>query len=291
MTIHEAQQQLVFQLYEIYDHREAINIADWVMESITEWKKIDRIMNKQVPLLHMQVEQLEHITEQLLQHRPIQYVLGEAWFYGYKFYVNEHVLIPRPETEELVEWIVNDELYAEKQKGEQTPQKYLLDIGTGSGCIAVSIKKQLKHDEVFGIDISADALSVAKKNAAFLDAAVSFQQLDILSEKETQPLPLFDIIVSNPPYIPISDKADMQKHVLEYEPHLALFVENNRPLLFYETIAAFGKKHLHQHGSIYVETHESLANEVEQLFIKEGYGKTILKKDLQEKNRMIKVMF
>jgi release factor glutamine methyltransferase len=282
MTIHEAQQQLKFQLYEVYDDREAANIADWVMESITEWKRIDRIVHKDFSLLNAQVEQLQQITNSLLQHEPVQYVLGEAWFYGYKFYVNKHVLIPRPETEELVDWMITDVL--DKELTVAT----LLDIGTGSGCIPIAIKKQLPTVEVHSCDVSEGALSVAKKNAAFMEAVIQFHHLNFLYEEERTALPVVDIVISNPPYIPMRDKSNMQKNVLEHEPHLALFVPDEDALIFYTAIADFAKTHLSAKGAIYVETHEELAQQVADVFSLSGLIQVEVKKDLQQKTRMVK---
>jgi release factor glutamine methyltransferase len=294
MTLYEAQQRLVFQLYDIYDNREAANIADLVMEHITGWKKIDRILNKKLPLLPSDVELLEKYTRELLAYKPVQYVLNEAWFHGMKLYVDEHVLIPRPETEELVEWIKAD--VRSRQRGENaqpdlaTDHLTIFDIGTGSGCISVALKKAIPFAEVYACDISKDALETARKNASVHHTDVGLLHLDFLDALQWEHLPGFDIIASNPPYIPVKDKETMSANVLAYEPHLALFVGNEDPLLFYRAIADFARQKLKPHGSIYAEIHEELSSAVRQLFIKKGFSGIELKKDMQGKNRMIKVI-
>jgi len=279
MTIQEAQQQLLFQLFHIYDDREARNIADLVMEHITEWKRIDRIINKSVPLSVIKEKVLSQFIAQLLDHKPVQYVLHESWFAGLKFYVDENVLIPRPETEELVDWISK-----ENSKG------VMLDIGTGSGCIPVSLKKKLPLADIHACDISAGALTVAQKNAHDNKTSIQFHQLNFLDPEQRRTLPAFNIIVSNPPYIPQKDKSDMHKNVLEHEPHIALFVEDDDPLIFYKAIAEFANDHLQKDGAIYVEIHEALGEAVVALFIQYGFTKTFLRKDLQDRDRMVKAM-
>lgn len=280
MTIQEAYRELSEKLSSIYDKNEAGNIADWVMEYLTGWKKIDRSINKNVPLSSLQLEKLKQYSEELLQHRPVQYVLGEAWFAGMRFYVNENVLIPRPETEELVEWISSTSLAV---NGSTSPTT-VLDIGTGSGCIPIALKKKSPQTAVFACDISESALKVAAENAASNKADIRFIQCDILNKKEWDKLPQVDIIVSNPPYIPLKDKATMEKNVLDHEPHIALFVDNNDPLIFYKAIAqlaiALSVK------ALYFEIHEEQAKPILQLF---HTGE--LKKDMQGKDRMIKITY
>jgi release factor glutamine methyltransferase len=283
MTIHEAQQQLLFQLYHVYDNREAANIADWVMEHITGWKKIDRIINKQVPLLPHRIEQLEQFTTELLAHKPVQYVLHEAWFCGMPFYVDEHVLIPRPETEELVDWIVQDIRL-------QTADFKLLDIGTGSGCIPIALKKKLPGAQVYSCDVSEGALAVARKNATAQQADIHLLQADFLNRDSWQQLPSVNIIVSNPPYIPQSDEHTMQPNVLKYEPHVALFVPNDDALLFYKAITEFAQQKLQSGGSIYAEIHEELGEQTKALFLSEGFSSVEIKKDMQGKDRMVKIL-
>lgn len=293
MTIHEAQQRLIFQLYHIYESREASNIADLVMEHITGWKKIDRILNKQLTLLQDKIEILDRYTDELLAHRPVQYVLNEAWFSGMKFFVNEHVLIPRPETEELVDWVMKAVTRTHLPK----PQKLVsadehlvvLDIGTGSGCIPVTLKKQISFADVYACDISKEALEIAQKNAAIHEVDIRLVNINFLDTSQWVNLPSIDIIISNPPYIPLKDKETMRPNVLEYEPHIALFVEDNDPLIFYRAIADFAKQKLKQGGAIYVEVHEDIGHDVQRLFAEEGLDGIELKKDMQGKDRMLRV--
>ena len=283
MTLHDAQQQLLFQLYSIYDNSEAQQIADRVMEHLTAWKRIDRVMNKMLPLLPEQIDSLQKLTHELLQHKPLQYVLQEAWFVGILLYVDERVLIPRPETEEMVDCMIKHIQSEQHNKGSS-----ILDIGTGSGCIALGLKKYLPFCEVHACDVSEGALEVARQNAANNHLVVQFHRLNILMEEEYQRLPFFDFIVSNPPYIPLSDKTSMQPNVLEYEPHLALFVDNNDPLLFYRAIVNFSGTNLKKEGVIYLEIHETLAEPVQELLMQEGFLQIEIRKDMQGKERMVK---
>jgi len=290
MTIHEAQQRLIFQLYDIYDNREAANIADLVMENITGWKKIDRILNKQLPLLPDKVELLEKYTADLLLHKPLQYILNESWFFELKLFVNEHVLIPRPETEELVEWILSQVKSRRKpNEGTELSRLAILDIGTGSGCIAIALKKHLPSVEIIACDISKNALEVAQRNALDLEADIGFLHVNFLDDTQWQQLPSFDIIVSNPPYIPLKGKVGMRPNVVQYEPHLALFVEDTDPLIFYNAIAEFSREKLNVNGSIFAEIHEELANDVKRVFEESDFGNIDLRKDMQGKDRMIRI--
>jgi release factor glutamine methyltransferase len=289
MTVQDASRLLLSDLASIYDEREAANIAGWVMEKITGWTKINRVINKSAPLSSRQQKQLDTYTSELLQHKPVQYVLHEAWFYGMKLYVDENVLIPRPETEELVDWIVNEVDGSQLTVDRGASPLRILDIGTGSGCIALGLKKGLPGAEVHAIDISRGALDVAGCNAGELQLDIRLQQLDFLSPQARSTLPAFDILVSNPPYIPVKDKAGMAANVLQHEPHLALFVANSNPLQYYKAIAAFAQSHLRPGGSIYLELYEGAGNTVLQLFQQNGFSHTTLKQDLQGKNRMVKV--
>jgi len=272
MTIHDAQQQLLFQLYHIYDDREAQSIASWVMEYLTGWQKIDRIVNRTVKLSQPKQEELKQITEQLMAHKPVHYVLHQAWFYGMKLYVDENVLIPRPETEELVGWA------ASEFRG-----KTILDVGTGSGCIPIALKKKFPHAIVAACDISEGALKVAARNAKEQDAPIDLIQLDFLQEWDK--LPIFDVIVSNPPYISVQEKSEIDKHVVEYEPHTALFVPNEDPLVFYEALADFGKTHLKDF--MMMDIHYLKGQAVKELFEQKGYT-VELRKDIHGNDRMVK---
>lgn len=280
MTVQDATYYVLKQLRTIYEEGEASQITDWVMEKITGSTKTERMLYKNSPLTNDEENQLLNFSERLMQHEPVQYVLNESWFCGLKFYVNKNVLIPRPETEELVNWIIsNNKLPVNELK--------ILDIGCGSGCIPVALKKRMQRAEVWACDISVDALAIAKKNAAALDADIKFIELDFLDKEKWDQLPGFDIVISNPPYVPEKDKKQMRPNVLQYEPATALFVPDNDPLVFYKAIAAFGKTHLNKSGSIYTEIHEDLGEAVIAVFQEAGYVSE-LKKDMQQKDRMVK---
>jgi release factor glutamine methyltransferase len=280
MTIKEVYRSFLLQVQDIYPLSEATTITDWVFESVMNIKKADLIKNPHQLITKSSHLQINNHLQQLLQHKPIQYILGETWFYNMKLKVNEHVLIPRPETEELVEWVTTTD-------DRRLTTASILDIGTGSGCIAIALKKQLHAAVITAIDVSKDALTVAKENAATHNMHIEFLAFDFLNEAKWKELPIFDIIVSNPPYIPINEKEKLSKNVAAYEPGTALFVPNNNPLLFYEKIAAFGKEHLNYNGKIFVETHEKYAEETASIFKELKYGYVDSKKDMFGKDRMI----
>lgn len=288
MTIQEATFFLLNRLRAIYNKDEAGNITDMIMEHLTGSGKVERMMYKNSAISPKEELQLNEFTERLLQHEPVQYVLNEAWFYGLKLYVDKHVLIPRPETEELVDWVLK-EVGSWKSEVGDTGTMSVFDIGTGSGCIPISIKKKLPEAEVWSCDVSNTALDVAQKNATSLNAGVRFLLLDFLDKEKQDTLPLFDIIVSNPPYISHTERYQMKPNVLEYEPAKALFVPDNDPLQFYKAIAEFGKTHLHKNGKIFCEIHEDAGTAIIDLFSNFGYS-AIIKKDMQGKERMIKAV-
>ena len=258
MTIQEARQQLTEELKTLYEEREAGNISEWVMEGVSGIKKADRLIHKNKLLSPEQELQLQQYSKRLLSHEPVQYILNEAWFCGLKFYVDPRVLIPRPETEELVEWIISNCKFP-------IDKLTILDIGTGSGCIPIALKRKLRKSEVWSCDISMEAINVARQNANGLGADINFLHLDFLNESEQKELASFDIIVSNPPYIPEKDKEQLQPNVLRYEPAAALFVPDNDPLIFYKAIADFGKDHLNKKGAIYLEIPENSGEAITQL--------------------------
>jgi release factor glutamine methyltransferase len=283
MTMQEATYFLLKRLRGIYSEEEASQITDWVMESLTGSKKTERMLYKNAAITNKEEAELQELTERLMQHEPVQYVLNETWFCGLKFYVDKNVLIPRPETEELVEWIIaNCKFPIDKLK--------ILDVGSGSGCIPIALKRKLRKAEVWSCDVSEAALMTAKRNANDLGVDVNFFQLDFLDKEKREQLPSFDIIVSNPPYVPEKDKDQMQPNVLKYEPSSALFVPDNDSLVFYKAIADFGKHHLNKNGTIYAEIHESIGEVVTLLFQSEHYS-IELKKDLQGKDRMLKAVY
>ena len=283
MTMQEATYSMLNQLRSIYAEGEASQITDWAMEKLTGSKKAERMLYKNSAITNEEEALLQAYIERLMLHEPVQYVLNESWFCGFRFYVDKNVLIPRPETEELVEWIITDCKFP-------VNELKILDIGSGSGCIPVSLKRRIRKAEIWGCDISAEALEVAKKNAAALGTDVNFIQLDFLDKEQWKQLPSFDIIISNPPYVPEKDKQHMNANVLHYEPATALFVPDNDPLVFYKAIAEFGKTQLNKSGSIYTEIHESLGQAAVVAFQSAGYISEI-KKDMQQKDRMVKAVY
>ncbi len=281
MTIQQAYNELLLQLYEIYDDKESANIANWVIEYLTDFKKIDRIINKNFILNTQQVIQFADVSKELATRKPVQYVLGEAYFYGLKLKVNEHVLIPRPETEELVEWVI------ESYKGFLDPR--VIDVGTGSGCIPIALKRTVPNAFVTALDISEDAIEVARENAAINKTDVDFVQFNFLDEAAWPELGSYDCIVSNPPYIRQYEAKQMHENVLAFEPHLALFVPDDEPLLFYKALAHFSQNHLTTNGFIFLEINEALAAAVYDLYSTFNYTSIEVKKDMQGKDRMVKI--
>jgi len=283
MTIDEARSEIIESMEGIYEQNEAANIAELLMENITRLARSERIMKRNEPLSIPQKKQLQSSIVRLQKHEPIQYIINEAWFAGMRFYVDRNVLIPRPETEELVEWVVSD------VKG-QTSNVKMLDVGTGSGCIAIALKRKLPGAEMWACDVSDEALNVARMNADSLQATIDFVPLNFLDADQRKQLPGVDIIISNPPYVTQIEMADMKKNVVRYEPSTALFVPDNDPLLFYKAIAEFGWEKLSKGGTVYVEIHENLGEQATQLFFSKEYQTVELKKDLQGKDRMIKAI-
>ena len=282
MTVQDATYYLLSKLKSIYDESEASQITDWVMVNITGSKKAERMLYKNEPVTHEEEKKVIDYTARLLQHEPVQYILRESWFCGLKLYVDENVLIPRPETEELVEWVISNCKFP-------VDELTILDIGTGSGCIAIALKRRIRKATVSACDKSEEALSVARKNADELGTPVNFIQLDFLDENERNKLSTLDIFISNPPYIPLKDKASMHANVIKYEPATALFVPDDDALVFYKSIAVFGKTHLNAGGYIYTEINEGLGEEVLKIFSEAGFQAEV-KKDMQGKNRMVKAL-
>ena len=278
MKLNEFYRHYLTKLRLIYVENEASNITKMVFESLANISRADVLRNPEMEIESDTFSSLNHALDKLLKHQPIQYVLGEAWFYHLKFKVSEAVLIPRPETEELVEIAI--------QHLKQTNQKKVLDIGTGSGCIPISIKKNLSEINITSIDLSAKAIDIASENANKHQTIIDFQALDFLDETNWENLDVFDVIISNPPYIPNVEIQSMDKHVTEFEPHLALFVPDDDPLIFYKAILRFAQNHLDKNGNIFLETHENFADKVCTLFKESGFDAEI-KNDLFEKPRMV----
>ena len=285
MTIKEIYRDYLIQLQPIYSANEAMVITDWVFEKIAGVHRSELIKNPQQTLSSEINVQLDSCLADLLLHKPVQYIVGEAWFYKMKLIVNEQVLIPRPETEELVQLVI-DHSGKEKIMPSKSGNKIsILDIGTGSGCIAIAIKKNLPNAMLHAIDVSKESLLVAKENALLQKADIDFIEIDFLNESNWNQLPKVDIIISNPPYIPLKEKEILDKNVTQFEPHQALFVKDSDPFIFYEKIAIFGKTHLLCNGTIFVEIHEEYAKETAAIFETDYQIET--KKDIFGKQRML----
>lgn len=269
------------ELSPLYDEKEIESFFYIVLESFHNKKRIDLALNPSMEMDAVQLLRWESVLADLKTEKPIQYILGETEFYGLPFLVNENTLIPRPETEELVEWILES-----KKNEEQSTKLNVLDIGTGSGCIAISISKNLPDVQVSAIDVSEKALATAHKNAEINKVDVNFILKNIL---ETEVLDeKYDIIVSNPPYVRNLEKEEIKPNVLEYEPHLALFVYDNDALLFYRKIAELAKKNLSENGKLYFEINQYLGKEMVELLEEMGFKNIVLKKDIYGNDRMIR---
>jgi release factor glutamine methyltransferase len=266
-----------------YEEREAAFVAGLVMEKVTRMSRLDRITRPETLVGGQHQSELQRMLDLLKKDVPVQYVLGEAWFYGMPLHVDEHVLIPRPETEELVSWILEEE---KKEVRPPAPVR-VLDIGTGSGCIAIALKKNVGKADVFAIDKSAEALTVARENAGRQQVDIHFSKADVLKKEALDALPLMEVIVSNPPYIPLSEKPGLHARVAHQEPPLALFVPEEDPLLFYRAILQASAKKLQPGGKLYVEIHEDRGAEVETLFREFGFTEVVLRQDLNGRNRMV----
>lgn len=268
-------------LGEIYGPDETQAIFLVAISSVLQYNRVDYLLKKDERLQEGQVTRFQNILAELQKGRPIQYVIGETFFYGLPFKVNPSVLIPRPETEELVEWVIESTaLAAITGSGPR-----IIDIGTGSGCIAISLKKNLPATEVFALDISKASIDVASANAALNQVDIHLIEADIRNFSTRQK---FDVIVSNPPYITLREKEKMEDHVLEHEPHLALFVPNEKPLVFYEAIADFAWATLSDFGLLFFEINADMGKETIEMLAAKSFINIELKKDMQGKDRMIK---
>ena len=263
-------------LIPLYGEREAGNITSLILETKYELSTLQILDNQE--LKNYSEADFDLLLERLKNNEPVQHVLGEAEFYDLKFRVNSEVLIPRPETEELVHLII-------KKHKNQRPLK-ILDIGTGTGCIAISLAKNLPQSEVFALDVSREALEIAKQNAKINSAKIQFSVLDIL-QNNLEDLPDFDVIVSNPPYIPNQEAQKMAQNVLDFEPSLALFVPDTDYLIFYRRIAELAIQKLNKKGALYFEIHEDFGDETLELVKKIGFPNADLYQDLNDRDRMI----
>lgn len=288
MQIKNLKQYFFSELQPIQEDSEIESFFFILTEYLHNLKRIDVSLNPDFEVSESDLAKWNTIISELKTEKPIQYITGEAWFYGLRFEVNENTLIPRPETEELVEWIID----GLKVKGDGLR---VLDIGTGSGCIPISLKKEIPNAEVFTIDVSEKAIETAKKNALDNEVEVNFilqsiLEIDDLNELPTSSFQLpasFDIIVSNPPYVRNLEKQEIKKNVLEYEPHLALFVEDTDALLFYRKIAQLALTSLAPNGKLFFEINQYLGKETVELLENLGFKNIELRKDFVGNDRMI----
>jgi release factor glutamine methyltransferase len=259
-----------------FEDRETLQMSKWLLEDLLQKPYVEILINLQQHVSESEILRLHFKLKRIVAKEPIQYVLGYSWFMGKRFEVNPSVLIPRPETEELVSQII--QCIKHRKNGR------LIDLGTGSGCIPIVIKDKLPNWQISAVDISDDALIVAERNANTHLVQVDFYRDDILNMSNV--LGVFDVIVSNPPYVLMSDQTQMQKHVLDHEPHLALFVPDSDPCLFYRRIVEWADDHLSAQGLIAFEVHEKYASFVAEILANDGFDVEIVK-DLQDKDRFV----
>jgi len=273
-------------LKKLYPTSEIDTFLFLLLEEYLNFKRIDVVLKSNFEISPEDLTLLKSSTKLLEQEVPIQYILGKTEFYGFPFILNEHVLIPRPETEELVTSVLNKISKLEPLHPIEKEKKLkILDIGTGSGCIPISLKRSLPFAEITAIDIANEALIIAQKNASLNKVNINFIQQNIL--KTTALDDIYDIIISNPPYVRVSEKIEIKNNVLKNEPHLALFVEDNNPLIFYSKIAELAKSHLTKNGTLFFEINQYLGKETVELIKLKGFNKIQLKKDIFGRDRII----
>ena len=273
-------------LKKLYPTSEIDTFLFLLLEEYLNFKRIDIVLKSNFEISPEDLILLRSSTKLLEQEIPIQYILGKTEFYGFPFILNEHVLIPRPETEELISSILENVLKTRSfHTNANEKQLKILDIGTGSGCIPISLKKSLPFAEITAIDVSNEALTIAKKNAVLNKVDINLTQQDILNTTSLNQL--YDVIVSNPPYVRESEKKEIKNNVLNNEPHMALFVEDNNPLVFYNKIAELAKNHLTKNGTLFFEINQYLGKETVELIKLKGFNKIQLKKDVFGRDRII----
>lgn len=295
MTIKEFKNNFIYQLSAVYPQNEINTFFFYLIEEYLDLKRIDITLQPDFEISSEKILLLNKALVRLKKEEPIQYILGKTEFYGLPFQVNKHTLIPRPETEELVDWIISE--VKKTRANSHNKLVSIIDIGTGSGCIPISLKVNIDNSTVCAIDISQEALKKAKQNADLNKSIVEFLNLDILKAdslniftKKTTSIETikFDIIVSNPPYVRNLEKVEIKNNVLQNEPHLALFVEDDNPLIFYTKIADLAKNHLSSEGLLFFEINQYLGSETAGMLHKKGFKNIELRKDLFGNNRMIK---
>ena len=275
-------------LSDLYPKSEIRIFGNLILKKITDLSLARILADKDMVLSPEQSEEADQIIERLTNYEPIHYVLGETEFFNLKFKVNPDVLIPRPETEELVEWVSDDLKFVESSSDSAEQNVKILDIGTGCGCIPVALKKHHPKAQIYAMDVSAESLVVSKENGALNQTDVGFFQDDILNPKADERK--WNIIVSNPPYIPLDEKVDIDKQVKSYEPHVALFSPTEEPLLFYHSIAKYALQHLEPDGKIYLETHKNLSRDVAMLLGEYGFKDVIIRTDMSGNERMVRAV-
>ncbi|MEM5566460.1 peptide chain release factor N(5)-glutamine methyltransferase [Psychroserpens sp. AS72] len=278
------------ELDNLFGNEEVNSFFNILIEHYLDLKRIHLVLEPEYVITKEEEQPLFEALAQLKLQKPIQYILGETEFYGLPFKVNEHTLIPRPETEELVDWIINNHSERSEESQLEESQLKILDIGTGTGCIAISLAKHLKKAKVSALDVSEDALKIAKQNAKLNEVDVEFIHDNILDSRHAEGVSAshyYDVIVSNPPYVRNLEKAEIQPNVLENEPHLALFVEDENPLQFYKAICEFAQLNLKDNGTLFFEINEYLGKEMIELMTKFNFKDIELKKDMFGKDRMI----
>lgn len=278
-TISDIIKQINTQLSSLYDKKEIDGLIYLIFDHLLKYTKFDIHLRKDEEISAETEKNIINIVNQLIKHKPIQYIIGYTEFYDLHFDVNTYTLIPRQETEELVDIIIAE------NNGKTID---ILDIGTGSGCIAISLAANLNNACVSAIDISEGALNMAKTNAKTNNVNVEFSKVDILDTEARDSMGKFDIIVSNPPYVMDSEKKLMENNVLDYEPHTALFVSDDDPLIFYRNIASFSLTHLKQEGKLYFEINEALGKEMKEMLHNMGFKNILVIKDIHNKDRMLK---
>lgn len=272
------------ELLDLYDEREIKSFISLVFEEYTGLNYSQVLISGDKTVSESVMLKIKFAINDLKRYKPVQYILRKTTFYNIELKLTSSVLIPRPETEELVHWIISD--YKEASEFID-----IIDIGCGSGCIPIALKKNIQLSKVYGVDISIDALNLAKVNALQNETEIEFNEVDIFDKKLWMQLPEIEVVVSNPPYVCESEKKLMHTNVLDYEPHLALFVDNNKPLIFYSVIADFALQKLKPKGSLYFEINEGFANQTVELLKAKGFSNCEVRKDMQGKERMIKAKF
>ena len=280
MTLKELKTHYLNSLSKLYPKTEINTFFFYLIEEYLDLQRIDFSLQPNKIIENTDFLKFEKSLNRLKKEEPIQYILGKTEFYGYPFLVTKDTLIPRPETEELVEWILQELEFQKKKKTS------ILDIGAGSGCIAISLAKKNKNLSVSAIDFSKEAIEIAKQNAKLNEVNINFIEKDILLTKELETS--FDVIVSNPPYVRELEKVEIKNNVLQNEPHSALFVSDSNPLIFYSKIADLAKNHLTKNGLLFFEINQYLGQETKVMLSKKGFKNIELRKDLFGNDRMIK---